>query len=92
MAAPSDAEIRWLADTIASRMLVDAASHPRAAQLDDALRHWLPADTVTYAQLVEIRRTVQEEWKRLSGAVDARLASRMDRGIAKPLEGCEGRI
>ena len=92
MAKPTDAEVRWLADTIAARMLRDAADHPRAAQLDDALRHWLPAEQLTYVQLVEVRKLVQEEWLTLVGAIDARLRSRVGRGIAKVLEGCEDRV
>lgn len=92
MSKPTDEQIAWLADVMAARMLVDAADHPRAAQLDEALRHWLPSDEVTQLQLVEIRRKVQMHWKGLAGSVDHRLALRIERGTAKPLDGCEGRI
>ena len=92
MGMPTEQEVRWLADTMAARMLVDAADHPRAAQLQDALRHWLPADEVTHIQLIEIMRQVQLEWRKLAAATDARLATRIERGTAKPLTGCEGRV
>lgn len=92
MGMPTEQQIRWLADTMAARMLVDAADHPRAAQLQDALRHWLPADEVTSFQLIEIGKAVQLEWRRLAAATDARLAARIERGTAEPLPGCEGRI
>jgi hypothetical protein len=92
MSMPTEQQIRWLADTMAARMLVDAADHPRAAQLQDALRHWLPADEVTHMQLIEIMKQVQAEWRNLAAATDARLMARIERGTAAPLAGCEGRI
>lgn len=92
MGMPTEQEVRWLADTMAARMLTDAADHPRAAQLDDALRFWLPTDGLTHLQLIEVRKQIQEEWRRLAAATDARLAARIERGTAVPLAGCEGRV
>jgi hypothetical protein len=92
MTIPTDKQIVWLADTMAARMLADAADHPRAAQLQDALRHWLPAEDVTHLQLIEIMGRVQQQWRNLAGSIDDRRALRVQRGVAAPLPNCEGRI
>lgn len=89
---PSPREIDWLAQTMAARMLVDAASGPRLDQRISALRAWFPEGQYTEAQMMQLSEQVAELWRGLSGAVDARLAGRIAAGRAAPLKGCEGRI
>lgn len=91
MTVPTDEQIVWLASAMAARMLADAASTARDQQLYDALGFWL-LDTVSPAQRAEIAKKVQVEWRRLAGSVDQRLNTLIDKGRAKPLEGCEGRL
>jgi hypothetical protein len=91
MAMPDPREIDWLAQTMAARMLVDAASAARQDQRLQALRSWFPEE-YTESQLLVIAEQVAELWRGLSGAVDARLAVRQAAGRARPLRGCEGRV
>jgi ribosomal protein S16 len=76
---------------MAARMLIDAASSARDQQLYDALGFWL-LDSVAPNQRREIAKAVQVEWLRLGALVEQRLGSLLERGKAKPLDGCEGRI
>lgn len=91
MPKPPDKQLLWLTQIMASRMLLDAASPARDAQLDQALRHWLPdVDGLT---LIEVRREVQTYLRGLSGAVDQRLATYVENKRAEPLPDCgNGRI
>lgn len=90
MTRPPDPQILWLTQTMAARMLMDAASDARALQLEEALRHWLPdVDALT---LREIRATVQGQLRGLSAAVDQRRQTWIDQHRAEPLPGCDGRI
>lgn len=89
---PDPREIDWLAQTMAARMLVDAASAPRQDQRVAALRAWFPEGQYTESQMLVLAEQVGDLWRGLSGAVDARLATRMAAGRATPLRGCEGRI
>lgn len=91
MAAPTAEEVVWLASAMAARMLADAASDARDQQLYDALGFWL-LDTCTPNQRRDVARQIQVEWRRLAVAVDQRVQSLQDRGKAKPLAGCEGRL
>lgn len=90
MAIPDPREIDWLAQTMAARMLVDAAGDARQAQLDQALKHWLP--DLDHLEIIEVRKVVQGHLRGLSAAVDVRLKQRIAAGRAKGLEGAEGRI
>lgn len=92
MAMPDPREIDWLAQTMAARMLVDAASAPRQDQRTQALRAWFPEGQYTEAQMLQLGEAVAEHWRGLSAAVDARLAARIAAGRAKALPGCEGRV
>lgn len=92
MARPTDQQVDWLAQTMAARMLTDAADTPREAQLEQALRFWLPTDDVTALELVEIRKAVQGLLRELAAAVGQRLAKRVEIKRAQPLPGCDGRI
>lgn len=89
---PSPREIDWLAQVIAARMLVDAASGPRQDQRISALRAWFPEGMLTEAQMVVMAEAVATKWRELSAAVDARLAGRIAAGRAAPLKSCEGRV
>lgn len=90
MAKPPSSQLLWLAQTMAARMLVDAASDARQLQLEEALRHWLPdADSRT---LAEVRAEMQGYLRGLSAAVDVRLKTYLASGRAEPLPGCDGRI
>lgn len=89
---PDPREIDWLAQTIASRMLVDSASAPRLDQRITALRFWFPEGQYTEAQVMVMAEQVAEVWRELSAAVDARLAKRIAAGRARALRGCEGRL
>lgn len=87
---PTSKQLAWLANTMAARMLVDAASPERSIQLVEALRHWLPdVDGLT---LREVAAEVQTHLRGLSGAVDVRLNTWVEQGRAEPLPGCDGRI
>lgn len=92
MAKPTDQQIDWLAQTMAARMLRDAADAPREAQLEQALRFWLPTDDVTALDLIEVRKAVQGHLRELSAAVDQRLAKRVEIKRSEALPGCDGRI
>ena len=89
---PSPREVDWLAQTIAARMLVDAASGPRQDQRVSALRAWFPEAVLTEAQMLVLSEAVAAKWRELSAAVDVRLAGRIAAGRAAPLKGCEGRV
>lgn len=89
---PSVQEIDWLAQTMARRMLADAASPARADQRLRAVRDWLPAECLTDAQAEAVSAALAKRWQQLAGAVQTRLEARMARGDAKPLRGCEGRV
>jgi hypothetical protein len=89
---PDPREIDWLAQVMAARMLVDAASAARQDQRVHALRAWFPEAQYTEAQMLVLAEQVAEHWRGLSAAVDARLALRQAAGRARPLPGCEGRI
>ena len=89
---PSAQEINWLAQVMARRMLVDAASDARADQRLRAVRDWLPAERLTDAQAEAVSAAIAKHWRQLAGAVQVRLETRQARGDARPLEGCEGRI
>lgn len=92
MAKPDERQIDWLAQTMAARMLVDAASDARQPQLDQALRFWLPTDELDQLELIQVRQAVQEKLRGLSAAVDVRLKTRIEAGRARPLDGCDGRL
>lgn len=87
---PPPAQLLWLANTMAARMLVDAASDARETQLEQALRHWLPDADSLSLQLVA--REVRGYLRGLSAAVDVRLRTYVDTKRAEPLPGCDGRI
>lgn len=90
MPKPPSKQLLWLTQVMASRMLLDAASDARDAQLDQALRHWLPdVDGLT---LIEVRKEVQGHLCGLAGAVDQRLATYVENKRAEILPGCDGRI
>lgn len=89
---PDPREIDWLAQVMASRMLVDAASAPRQDQRVAALRAWFPEGGLTESQALQVSEQLAELWRGLSAAIDARLATRQAAGRARPLRGCEGRI
>jgi hypothetical protein len=89
---PDPREVDWLAQVMAARMLVDAASAARQDQRVQALRAWFPESQYTESQMLVLAEQVAELWRGLSGAADARLASRMAAGRARALPGCEGRV
>lgn len=89
---PDPRELDWLAQTMAARMLVDAASAGRLDQRISALRAWFPEGQYTEAQMMVMAEQVATLWRGLSAAVDVRLASRQAAGRARPLRGCEGRV
>lgn len=89
---PNPREVDWLAQTIAARMLVDAASAGRQDQRVQALRAWFPEGMLTESQMLVLAEAVGQKWRELSAAVDKRLADRQASGRAAPLRGCEGRI
>lgn len=89
---PEPREVDWLAQTMAARMLVDAASAARQDQRVQALRAWFPEGAVTESQALVLAEQVAELWRGLAAAVDKRLADRLAAGRARPLPGCEGRI
>lgn len=87
---PPSNQLLWLTQVMASRMLLDAASDARDAQLDQALRHWLlDVDGLT---LIQVRKEVQGYLRGLAGAVDQRLATYVASKRAEPLPGCDGRL
>lgn len=90
MPKPPSKQILWLTQVMASRMLLDAASETRGAQLNQAIKHWLP--DVDGLALIEVRKEVQGYLRGLAGAVDQRLATQMENGRAEVLPGCDGRI
>lgn len=89
---PDPREVDWLAQVMAARMLVDAASAARQDQRVAALRAWFPEGGLTESQALQVAEQLAEAWRGLAGAVDARLATRTAAGRAKPLQGCEGRV
>lgn len=88
---PTVEEIDWLAQTVAKRMLADAASDARADQRLRMIRDWLPAERLTDPQAEAVSAAVAKHWRQLAAAVAVRLHERMARGSAKPLAGCDGR-
>lgn len=88
----TEEEGRWLGSVMVARMLVDAATAPRQEQLFQAVGFWFPDSNLSVEQKQEVVRMVQREFRRISGAVDLRLEKLIDKGQAKALPGCEGRI
>jgi hypothetical protein len=84
---PTQPEIVWLADTVAARMLVDAASDVRADQRLRMVRDWLPAEQLTDAQARAVSDAIAKVWRRTAGAVLTRLDARVNAGAATPLRG-----
>lgn len=91
-AMPDPREVDWLAQVMAARMLVDAASPARQDQRIAALRAWFPEGGLTESQALQLAEQLAELWRGLAGAVDARLVTRQAAGRARPLPGCEGRV
>lgn len=92
MTMPSERQITWLAETMAARMLADAAADPRRDQLDQALRFWFPSGDLTQLQIIEIRGKVQDRWRRAAGALTERRERYVELKRAEPLPGCDGRV
>lgn len=90
MPKPPSKQLLWLAQVMAARTLVDAASQERERQLDQALRHWMP--DLDGPDLIEVRKEVQGHLRGLSAAIDQRLATYIETKRAEPLPGCDGRI
>lgn len=89
---PPAAELVWLADITAMRMLVDAASPARDEQRLRMVRDWLPAEQLTDSQARAVSLAIAAHWRRTAGAMKTRLEARESNGTAKPLKGVEGRV
>ena len=92
MTMPNDRQINWLAQTMAARMLVDAADEPRAEQLDQALRFWFPTGDLDAQEIAKIRKGIQDRWRGAAAALDERRARYVELKRAEPLPGCDGRV
>ena len=92
MTMPSDRQINWLAQTMAARMLVDAADDARREQLDQALRFWFPTGDLDQSEIIAIRKKIQGHWRGAAAALDARRARYIELMRAEPLPGSDGRV
>lgn len=86
----TEAQVTWLASTMAARMLADAGGPGRRGQLADRLRDWFPDGQLTINQLHDLSGRVGQRFVGLAGLIDNRTTklAAEDPPRAVPLPNC----